>query len=275
MVQNGKGTRIIMTRPGIFILLYLLTVFATFAPPLTAKESKPTCALLPKLTGVIKAITPQNTFLLEGGQELVLANVKTAHSFAHTSLFNQMLNRPISYYSSGRIKDRHNRFLAQITNINSTNTQPFWLQAELIKNGLAMAYATPQNTACLPELLQHERIARKARRGEWAEGKTLKVYQATDIKQLNQIPQGKFLLVTGRVTDIGRSGQNSFINFSSDWKKDFTILIEKRLLQRKTLNWPKLKSLIGKKILVRGWLDHWGGPMIRVHLPAMLEVIDP
>ena len=169
-----------------------------------------------------------------------------------------------------------------------------------IAKGAALVFANDDNKACYDILLAKETQARQVNAGLWArklgvkdkkedeneKGETNQIklernqksttffFMADDLAHLNRHPQGEFVITRGKVVGIGHSGLNSFINFSRNWKEDFTILIEKRHFRQKSKTWPELETLTGKTIEVRGWLDHWNGPMIRLDIPEMLRLVD-
>lgn len=234
-----------------------------------AQIEPPSCTLQPAFTGTIKNFTPAHTIILNDGRHLKLANIKLASAISSDQLEKHLKGKNIIYYASGRTTDRHNRFLAHIMVHDGPTNK--WLQDDLVKQGQAIPFATTHNYRCMKELLKSEKQAKTKSLGEWADGKGFKVYNADDVSLLNQEPQGKFIIVSGKVHKVARFGKNTFINFSADWRKDFTILIETRLLNRKTMTWPNLKKLIGQRVQVRGWLDHWNGPMIRLEIPSMFQ----
>ena len=240
--------------------------------PIWAQNNYPTCIFLPSQNGVVKQISKENNVILTNGQRLTLANIKLARGINKQELNHSFKGKKITYFSSGQKTDRHNRFISHI--FTSRNGQQKWLQADLIRRGLETVYATAHNKRCFTTLLDMEQKARKAKLGEWKNDKSLRLYEAADVQTLNQHPQGNFVIVKGQIHSIGRSSNNTFINFDKNWRTDFTIVVASRLLKRKTLSWPHLKGLVGKQVIARGWLDHWNGPMIRMEIPEMLQVID-
>jgi len=234
-----------------------------------AQTEPPSCVLQPAFTGTIKQFTQAHTVILNDGRHLKLANIKLANASAYEHLAKQLKSQNITFYASGRTKDRHNRILAHI--IIHDGLMNRWLQDALVKQGQAIPFATTHNDRCMDHLIKIEKQAKAKKSGVWADGKSLMIYNANDVALLNQEPQGKFIIVSGKVHNVARFGKNTYINFSPNWRKDFTILIETRLLKRKTMSWPNLKKLIGQEVEVRGWLDHWNGPMIRLETPSMFQ----
>lgn len=247
-----------------------LVIIGLFSRHSKAQEIQGSCPKSPENTSIVKTISKNNIISLANGSELVLANIYQNQKNAHQFLKKKLLNEKISYISSGRIKDRYNRFIVQI--FYQDNNETKWLQKTLIESGYAVAVAYPTNWQCMDELLEIENASRK----DDSENQTINfnfpIVRAENIKSLNKNPQGSFHIVKGKVRSISRTSQNTYINFSHNWRKDFTAVVSNYLLKQKKRPWPKLKLLKGKNIIVRGWLDHYNGPLIRLETPEMIEI---
>jgi hypothetical protein len=75
------------------------------------------------------------------------------------------------------------------------------------------------------------------------------------------------------VVDRARVRDRIYLNFGPDWRTDFTVSIETRLL--KTFEKAALDpmDLKGRKIRVRGWIESRNGPSIDVTHPEQIEVL--
>ncbi len=236
--------------------------------------AKPHCAATPFKTAIIKSVAADNVIHLESGERVTLANIKLASRIEADFLQKRLTGRTVTLYPTGRLKDRHNRLIRQLYLHPAVPGEgpPLWLQKSLVAKGLAKVFALPNTHACATTLLAEESVARIEQRGQWAKDGEFKIRSAADIKSLNRLPQGSFLLVRGQLKAVGGGSRNTYLNFSDNWKTDFTAMLHTRLLRRKSSRWPKLKSLVGKTLIIRGWLDHWNGPMIRLEVPEMLTV---
>ncbi|GAA6211607.1 hypothetical protein NBRC116602_13480 [Hyphomicrobiales bacterium 4NK60-0047b] len=236
------------------------------------KEKLRACLQLPEGMGVVKEISKKNVITLKGGKKLVMANIYEQNPESHQFMKKKLMGKKISFYSSGRLKDRYNRLIVQI--VYKDGKVSNWLQETLIEKGFAATMALPTNWICAIELLKIENLARD----RTAETQNLNfhfpILKAENTKSLNQKQQGSFQLVKGKVLSISRTTQNTYINFSKNWRKDFTAVISNHLLKRKKSRWPKLKLLKGKTIILRGWLDHYNGPLIRLETPEMIEIMN-
>ncbi|GJM03341.1 MAG: hypothetical protein DHS20C08_18420 [Rhodomicrobium sp.] len=229
---------------------------------------------------IAKLITPPNSSAsgtenlvaqLKDQRKLLFANIKLAKMSDKEILNHQLKNKNLELHASGRLQDRHKRLLRQVViKSNEASENDNWLQHSLVAKGSALVYALPTSYLCAPILLAAERKARLKKRGQWAEGGSFIIHEASDLQTLNSLKQGSFHLVRGQLKAVAIKSRLTYLNFSDNWRKDFTAIIESRLLRRKDSRWPKLKQLVGKNLIMRGWIDHWNGPMIRLETPEML-----
>lgn len=255
----------------------LISATLITSEPTFGVATEQACTGNPAQTGTIDHVAPDGTLSLKDGAQFRLVNLENVTPKALYKTLKQYEGANIIAYPSGRVKDHMGRKLAQIfvSKIQGKEDQQApqtWLQGILIRKGLALATARPGNSACYKALLQEEREARGRRLGIWQPPQPAALFKASDVKRLNQVEQGEFIIVRGRVLKLGRTGAYTYLNFGRNWRTDFTIQISNQRLKRKTLAWPYLKKLIGQEIEVRGWLDHWNGPMIRLDLPILLEL---
>ena len=161
--------------------------------------------------------------------------------------------------------DRHGRVRGQLRASDGS-----WLQATLVEQGRAVvAPAGDVPAAVLTELLARERDARSAGRGLWAAGAT-GPWPAERVAA----PRGSFTLVHGTVRAVVRRHDYSYLDFGSDWRRDFSVRIEQRDLKRLAAAGIEPAALVGRRVLVRGWLFESAGPMLELVHPAQLEVLE-
>lgn len=165
--------------------------------------------------------------------------------------------------------DRHDRVLAQAFILSGENEK--WVQGEMIAAGYALSYSLPGHKACARNLQRKEDDARQKRQGLWGTGR-LRVYRAENAETLLK-RRGSYQLVEGLVESVGTTRNWTFLNFSQDWRSDFTVAIaagDRRLF--KDAGVP-LKSLQGKRVRTRGWVERWNGPVIKATHAEQIEVL--
>ncbi len=159
--------------------------------------------------------------------------------------------------------NRHGNFNAVITSKGDKES----LQEILLENGLALAYFI-ENTKNNKIIFNAEQKARNSKKGIWQHTNTLKSSAIiNDYKE----DLGEFAIVEGKPKHIYISKKNTFINFGDDWKTDFSIEFENKLLKKSTDF--SAKDLIGKTIRVRGWLEDYNGPFMKIFTVANVEII--
>ena len=110
---------------------------------------------------------------------------------------------------------------------------------------------------CTLELLNRERTARAAKLGLWA-GSYYELLNADDPAKV-LAEQGHFALVEGKVVSARESGATIYVNFGRRWSTDFTVTILKRNARSFTAAGLEPKTLAGRRIRIRGWIEERGG----------------
>ncbi|VAW19227.1 hypothetical protein MNBD_ALPHA12-1977 [hydrothermal vent metagenome] len=187
---------------------------------------------------------------------------------AKRALSELSLGQRVLVRYGGAERDRHGRILGQLF----VGENEIWAQQAMLLAGLARVYSFADNRNCLSELYQAEARARADREGIWAgEGfyairnasKPLAILERTD----------RYELVEGRVLSAEQYGQRVYLNFGAQWKKDFTILVERaarRLFEQRGIDPLDLK---GALVRVRGWVENKNGPLIEITHPEQIELL--
>ena len=169
----------------------------------------------------------------------------------------------------GNRTDRHGRALAQVFVVKGD--ERVWLQGEMIAKGLARTYSFPDNRACVAEVLSVEAETRGKRVGLWGSA-TYAVLDASDPERLGRLTRS-FQVVEGVVTAIGESRARLYLNFAQDWRSDFTVSVARNEEKEFAASKLDLRSLAGKRIRVRGWIEWRNGPMIEANHAEQIEIL--
>jgi endonuclease YncB( thermonuclease family) len=174
--------------------------------------------------------------------------------------------------------DRYGRTLAHV--FLDENGQRVWLQGRLVEIGWARAYAIPGSEVCAAELLQLERRARDARLGLWTHA-AYEVRPADRPAELSRY-RHTFQLVRGRVEKVRGSRSMAILEMpniegpsavrTTSRKGAFRIVWRRAMARRAEL--PEPDSLVGRRVLVRGWIEGYGGPEIEIMTKGQLEIED-
>jgi endonuclease YncB( thermonuclease family) len=134
--------------------------------------------------------------------------------------------------------DRYGRTLAHVFTAEGIN-----VQAQLIKQGHAIAFTTPPNDRLSHCYQQQEVLARQAKRGIWQ----LAQYQLLEISQLDKARPG-FQRLQGKVSQLKKTSKHITLIIGG--------LLNVRIYKKDWPNFslPHLNTLQGKRVRVRGWL---------------------
>jgi hypothetical protein len=140
----------------------------------------------------------------------------------------------------------------------------------MLRAGMARVYTFDDNRALAADMLALEGEARDAGRGIWAH--PFYAIRATDRALLGELDT--FQIVEGRVLKTARVGRYVYLNFGPDYRTDFTASIATKLLPLFEQAGVDPLALEQKTVRVRGWIDSYNGPSIRVTHPEQIERVD-
>jgi micrococcal nuclease len=165
---------------------------------------------------------------------------------------------------TGRI-NRMGHTLAHLVNKQTGQ----WINGTIIADGLAYAITDQSNPELADQLYALENKARTQKIGIWKDGSPHLLLTSDNAGQGN----GMFRIVEGRVNRSATAQNNLYLNFGTDWRKDFTVQITPDI--RKTLARRGIDpmNLTGKHIRVRGWIREWNGPFIELETPDRIEIL--
>lgn len=163
----------------------------------------------------------------------------------------------------GTEKDRHGRVLAHLTDESGR-----FIQAEMLRLGMARLYSFSDNRSRLDELFAAEREARAARRGIWGHP----YYRIRSSDELSA-DTDSFQLVEGVIRAVGSANGRTFLNFGADPKTDFTAVIQPGAAALFKAAGLDPQRLVGARVRVRGWIESRNGPSIQITHPEQIERI--
>lgn len=162
-------------------------------------------------------------------------------------------------------KSRYLYNLADINLIDNLSVQEF-----LLSKGLSyIYYINDNNSFDYSKLLEIESYARDKKKGLW---KYKKILSAKELENNLKFYINRFVIFEGTVTNIYITKKSLFINFGKNWKTDTSVLIKKKdLMNFKSIDFKKIEN---KKIIARGWLEYYKGPLIKAENFSHLQVIN-
>ena len=212
----------------------------------------------------VRIIRAENNGVLvaEDGRAVRLEGVRLTDQ-GRKMLDQIAVGRALDMYATAPKEDRYDRVRAQAVFGNGD-----WLQQVLLARGLARVEMAPDRPQCASELYAAEKKAREAKAGLWA--------QAVNAVRSTNLPKGDtgtFQIIQGQVMNVEIRGGRVYLNFGTDYKKDFTVTISTD--DRKIFAAAKVdpRSYAGKTIRVRGIVQYLNGPELEVAAPHQIEIV--
>lgn len=232
--------------------------------------------------GIVREVVDGDTVLLESGLVVRLIGIQAPKlalgregfedwpmgEEARTTLAAIALGHTVEVRYGGETLDRYGRSLGQLF---VTGETPVWVQAEMLRAGMARVYSFPDNRACLGELLAAETHARAMSLGIW-DDPYYSVRRADRPAALLPLA-GHYELVEGRVLTAEKVGASVYLNFGRLWKEDLTAVIDAAALRLFTADGFDPAKLGGALVRLRGWVDTRDGPRITLTHPEQIEVL--
>jgi endonuclease YncB( thermonuclease family) len=282
LFPSMQGLACIVLRRGVgaaFCAALLATVSPSLRPaaaqaakpaPTQTQKTEPDCRLTDIGPATVRAVTEPGTLVLEDGRTVRLAGIEpwagAGERQTATRLESLLAGKPVLLKSLGRETDRYGRLVAHIF---AGETSEVWVQAALLGEGLARV-GRIGDFPCAVKLLAHERAARAAKLGVWADPYYVMV-KAEDPAEVLKA-RGRFVIVEGKVLSVRESGGTIYLNFGRRWSEDFTATVAKRNERVFTAAGLELKKLEARNVRIRGWVEERGGPWIEATRPEQIEV---
>jgi endonuclease YncB( thermonuclease family) len=232
-------------------------------------ELHATCNSAAQGEGRVVGVISVTTFRLDDGREVRLAGIEPSpeNGTKATELLASLIDgRDVSLYGEDDQPDRYGRQWAFV----AVKSPVVSVQTELLRQGAVMASPAGSDRECSRELFAAENTARTTRRGLWASSAALKNAERPD-DILAGI--GRFFVVEGKVLSVRQAGATFYVNFGRRWTRDFAVTISKRIMASFESAGLDLKSLVNKRIRVRGWVEKHGGPRMEIVRASQIEVI--
>jgi endonuclease YncB( thermonuclease family) len=235
--------------------------------------------------GTVRRVLDGRTFVLEDGREVRLAAIEVPPVVASR---DTAMAPPGGRAAAAALEtlaggdnvllrqaetgfDRYGRLLAYAYVLRDGDA--FLLQRELVADGFARV-ASRGAAACIGDLLNREKAAREAKLGLWADP----YYEVLDAEAPKDVlaQRGRFVLVEGKVASVREGGPTIYVNFGRRRSGDITVTVLKRNERNFTAAGLDLKSLAGRRIRVRGWIEQRGGDRawVEAERPGQIEIAE-
>jgi endonuclease YncB( thermonuclease family) len=260
-----------------------LAVAAALATSDARAQAAPACGSGRVGPAEVARVVDGRSFVLADGREIRLAAIETllpvpgdedearaeAALAVKAALETLVLRREVEIVPGDAGSDRYGRATAYVY-ARMASGDAVLVQRELVAGGHALVSpaATP---ACRALLRKAEQTARARRLGLWSEPYSVLKNAADPADVLAD--QGRFALVQGRVASVRESAGIVYINFGQRWSDQFTATLLRRNEGSFAGAGVTPKSLAGRTIEVRGWIEERGGPAVEVTRPEQIDII--
>lgn len=260
-----------------FVLALALPVGAAFAVDVQPGDV---------LTATVRYVKDGDTFVVNDGQDVRFVDINTPegpHDGAPAEPFAEAARARVRELTTGktvRLKiadkghDKYGRWLADVylpDPRSGAGAGGIWLNALMVREGFAHVYTFADDAMHPAELLKLEQEARAANRGIWSHPRW-RVKDASTCCAPEYI--GIFQVVQGRVLSTGQGKKAMYLNFGTDYHRDFTVVIEKKDLKNfKKAGIDPLATYAGKVLRLHGFTDPVEGVEMRLTHPAQIEIV--
>jgi endonuclease YncB( thermonuclease family) len=247
-------------------------------------QPEPACGGDEIARGTVGRILDGRTFMLDDGREVRLAAIEVPPladprgavsapngRAAATALDALAGGDQVLLRRAESGVDRYGRLFAYAYILRDGDQ--FMLQRELVTEGLARVGDRISGT-CSGDLLSREKAARQAKLGLWADPYYEVLNAETSGDALAH--RGQFALVEGKVAFVRESGPTIYVNFGRQRSGDITVTVLKRNERSFAAAGLDLKTLAGRHIRVRGWIEQRGEDRawIEAERPEQIEIGD-
>jgi len=238
------------------------------------------CRFEPTAAGKVTRIIDSRSFVLDDGREIRLAGIEVppasrrgergdpAGAAATAALTTILADRSVQIGRGSA--DRYGRIVAYVNVVVDDEPRP--VNQATVASGDARVSALVDTPGCAVELLRSEREARAAKLGLWANPYYTVVGAESGAALLAE--RGHFTIAEGRVVSARESGGSVYVNFGRRWSEALTVTISKRNERIFAAAGLAPKTLEGRRVRVRGWVEERNGPRIEAARPEQIEIAE-
>jgi endonuclease YncB( thermonuclease family) len=286
-------TRLALTRLALTRLAFAGVVALPMAATSAQANSSTACRFEAISSGKVRAVADGRSFVLDDGREIRLDGIEVplppaagetgeraeAGRRARATLENLIAGRQVELRQTGAA-DRYGRTMAQAY-VQPDDSGPL---RSVINHMLAAGFARVSaqigekqaaetgNRPCANEMLAQERSARESKLGLWREP-YYAIRGAESFAELSA-ERGHFTVVEGKVVSVRESGGTIYMNFGRHWSQALTVTVLKRNERMFAAAGLEPKTLVNRRVRVRGWIEERNGPRIEAGRAEQIEIAE-
>ena len=158
-------------------------------------------------------------------------------------------------------KNRMGHDLAHIV----TKDGNLWINGLMVETGMARAMPSESNPDLAAALFDLEQKAIANNKGLWQGIPVLTPDTA-------EAAHGNIGVVQGRIESAASVRNNVYLNFGSNWRDDFTVMISPALRKKLSRAGIDVLSLSGQEVRVRGFIRNYNGAFMELAHESHLQV---
>ena len=226
---------------------------------------------------IVKYVYDGDTFITTDGKKVRVLNINTPetakknkpsepYSVKAKKHLEKLVNgKEVKLVFDKEKKDKYKRYLAYVYLKDGT-----FVNAEMLRSGLAHLYSFPNNVSKYDELRKAEDEARAKKLNLWS-NERWELQNANSDKKVEKFRFGKYQMFKGKVIEVAKVGKRTFLNFGNNWRTDFSVEIKNKHLKHFS---KPLDSYKGKTVIIRGILRPVNGALINATHEQQIEVIE-
>ena len=253
---------------------------AAFAQTPVAPESGP-CSLAKAEPATVASVSPDFGLLLSDGRRASLAGLEfpvsagAARDAALTRLIAWLEGAQVFIEPLATAPDRWGNLPAQV--IAASSERPaaplVSVGVDLIGEGLARYRPDRAAAPCAEAYLQAEALPRARKIGVWAEDPEIDASTAPEESLAALANRKGMAVLAGRVASIGETMGAIYLNFGKNRARDASAVISRKNVPIFLAQGWILRSLVGRRIRIRGLIETNNGPRIEISSPAEIELL--
>ncbi|ARN80010.1 thermonuclease family protein [Methylocystis bryophila] len=249
------------------------------SPP-NAPEAGP-CSLAAAEPATIARISDDFDFHLVDGRRTMLAGLEFPTAQGVTR--DAALTRLIAWLEGAQVfveplaaaPDRWGRLPVQMSAASSDEPGAPLVSVGVVMIGEGLGRYRPDLAAasCAKAYLAAETLPRARRIGVWADDPEIDESKASEATFAALAQKKGMAALSGRVASVGETTTAYYLNLGKNRGRDATVVISRKNLPIFLAQGWTPRSLLGRRIRVRGLIETNSGPRIEISSPAEIELL--
>ncbi len=253
---------------------------AALAQTPVAPESGP-CSLAKAEPATVASVSSNFGLLLADGRRASLAglefprSVGAARDAALTRLIAWLEGAQVFVEPLATAPDRWGNLPAQVIAASSEKPSAPLVSVGVALLGEGLARYRPDRAVapCAKAFLQAEARPRAQQAGAWAEDPEIDASTASEATLEALADKKGMTVLAGRVASIGETTGAMYLNFGKNRGREACAVISRKNMPIFLAQGWILRSLLGRRIRIRGLIETNNGPRIEISSPAEIELL--